>query len=783
MNSTSKPKEVVCHIGGMDCPDCASKIEKVISRVPGVTQANVNFASETLSVQVASPAAMQQLQKVVHELGYKTKEPLSMLTTVLQVDGMDCAEEKTLVEKALQGLPGLKRFAVNLMGQRLTVVHDARLLPPEQIISALSGVDLKASLFGSPQQMDGFWARHGRLLSTVLAGLLTASGLLMHLFGEAGIGEKVIFLLAIASGGWFIARKGMAAIRHGTLDMNFLMTVAVIGALFIDAWDEGAMVVFLFALAQVLEARSMDRARHAVRALMDLAPPMARLVRVDKEFTVAVDTVQVGDVFRLRPGEKAPLDGKIIDGISSLNQAPITGESVPVDKSPNDTVYAGSINGQGSLDVRVTHRAADTTLARVIHLIEEAQASRAPAQAFVDRFARIYTPAILVLAILVATLPTLLFGQAFDTWFYRALVLLVIACPCALVISTPVAIVSGLARGARAGVLIKGGVHLENTGQLNALAFDKTGTLTQGRPRVQDVEAFNDTAQEDLLSIAAGLESRSEHPLAQAIRNQAKSLSIAQPTIEGFQALTGRGVEGRIDGQLYRLGNHRLFEELNLCTPEVEARLERREAEGKTVVILGSEQQILGLITIADGIRSEAPTAIRRLRRLGIDHIVMLTGDNRGTARAIADQLEIDDPRAELLPADKVQAIKDLVAQNQKVGMVGDGVNDAPAMAAATVGIAMGAAGTDAALETADMVLMGDDLSKLPFAIRLSRTTLSVIRQNIGLAIGIKATFLVLAITGMATLWMAVFADVGASLIVVTNSLRLLRFGSASESE
>ncbi|HEC13333.1 MAG TPA: cadmium-translocating P-type ATPase [Acidiferrobacteraceae bacterium] len=767
----------------MDCPDCASKIEKVISRVPGVTQANVNFASETLSVQVASPAAMQQLQKVVHELGYKTKEPLSMLTTVLQVDGMDCAEEKTLVEKALQGLPGLKRFAVNLMGQRLTVVHDARLLPPEQIISALSGVDLKASLFGSPQQMDGFWARHGRLLSTVLAGLLTASGLLMHLFGEAGIGEKVIFLLAIASGGWFIARKGMAAIRHGTLDMNFLMTVAVIGALFIDAWDEGAMVVFLFALAQVLEARSMDRARHAVRALMDLAPPMARLVRVDKEFTVAVDTVQVGDVFRLRPGEKAPLDGKIIDGISSLNQAPITGESVPVDKSPNDTVYAGSINGQGSLDVRVTHRAADTTLARVIHLIEEAQASRAPAQAFVDRFARIYTPAILVLAILVATLPTLLFGQAFDTWFYRALVLLVIACPCALVISTPVAIVSGLARGARAGVLIKGGVHLENTGQLNALAFDKTGTLTQGRPRVQDVEAFNDTAQEDLLSIAAGLESRSEHPLAQAIRNQAKSLSIAQPTIEGFQALTGRGVEGRIDGQLYRLGNHRLFEELNLCTPEVEARLERREAEGKTVVILGSEQQILGLITIADGIRSEAPTAIRRLRRLGIDHIVMLTGDNRGTARAIADQLEIDDPRAELLPADKVQAIKDLVAQNQKVGMVGDGVNDAPAMAAATVGIAMGAAGTDAALETADMVLMGDDLSKLPFAIRLSRTTLSVIRQNIGLAIGIKATFLVLAITGMATLWMAVFADVGASLIVVTNSLRLLRFGSASESE
>ncbi|NOZ11813.1 MAG: cadmium-translocating P-type ATPase [Gammaproteobacteria bacterium] len=759
----------------MDCPDCADKIAKVANQVPGVTQANVNFAGETLSAEVASVAAMQRLQKVVHELGYRLKVPQSVLTTVLQVEGMDCAEEKTLVEKALGDLPGLERFAVNLVGARLTVVHDAKRLPAEQIISTLSEVGLNATPFGVPQEGGGLWTNQGHLLSTVLAGLLTASGLLMHLSGGAGVWEKVAFGLAMICGGWFIARKGLAAVRHGALDMNFLMTVAVVGALFIDAWDEGAMVVFLFALAKVLESRSMDRARHAVRALMDLAPPVARVLREGKELTVAVDAVQVGDVFRLRPGEKAPLDGEIVDGLSSLNQAPITGESVPVDKSPGDTVYAGSINGQGSLDVRVTHMASDTTLARVIHLIEEAQASRAPAQAFVDYFARIYTPAVIVLAVLVAILPPLLLHQAFDIWFYRALVLLVIACPCALVISTPVAIVSGLARSARAGVLMKGGVHLENLGQLKVLAFDKTGTLTEGKPRVQGVETFDDTTQAALLNIAVGLESRSEHPLAQAIRHHAEERAIDPPVVEGFQALIGRGVEGRINGQLYRLGNHRLFEELGLCSAEVEARLEQHEAEGKTVVILGSEQRVLGMIAIADGLRSEAPAAIKHLRHLGVDPIVMLTGDNRGTARAIAGQLGIDEPRAELLPADKVQAVKDLVAQHQKVGMVGDGVNDAPAMAAATLGIAMGAAGTDAALETADIVLMGDDLSKLPFAVRLSRATLGAIRQNIVLALGIKATFLVLAVAGLATLWMAVFADVGASLIVIANSLRLLK--------
>lgn len=770
---------LLCRIEGMDCPDCATKVEKVVSELPGVTEVHVDFAGETLSAQVLSIDDVNRIRDTIRALGYGVVEGAPRVTSVLRVEGMDCAEETALVEKALTGLPGLERFEVNLMTERLTVVHDNSTLPVGHLIAALDGVGLKAAPFGESRAVVGFWQRHGRLVSTLAAGAFTAIGLALHFIQPASPWEKLVYALAILSGGWFIARKGVAAVRHGALDMNFLMSVAVVGALFIDAWDEAAMVVFLFALAQVLEGRAMDRARHAVRALMELAPPVAQVLREGTEVTVAVDEVRIDDLFRLRPGEKVPLDGEIVIGHSAINQAPITGESVPVDKAPGDSVYAGSINGEGSLDVRVTHKAADTTLAHIIHLIEEAQAARAPSQAFVDRFARIYTPIILLLAVLITLLPPLLFGQPFGDWFYRALVLLVIACPCALVISTPVAIVSGLARGARAGVLIKGGVHLENVGHLKALAIDKTGTLTEGRPRVRHIEVINATAAEDLVRIAATLESRSEHPLAQAILEHAQSMGVHPEPVENFQALTGRGVQGRIKGQDYLLGNHRLFEERGLCSPEVEAVLDRHEAEGETVVILGDQNKIMGFIAIADKPRPEAKSSLERVRRFGIQHIVMLTGDNRRTAQAIAGELGIDEARSELLPEDKVQVVKDLVAQYTKVGMVGDGVNDAPAMAMATTGIAMGAAGSDAALETADLVLMSDDLSRLPFVIRLSRSTLRAIQENITIALGLKAIFLVLAVLGHATLWMAVFADMGASLIVIINSLRLLRIGDS----
>lgn len=764
-----------CRIEGMDCPDCAAKVEKVVSELPGVSRVHVDFAGETLSAQVFSTDDISRIRDTVRTLGYGIVEGTHRITSVLRVEGMDCAEETALVEKALTGLPGLERFEVNLMTERLTVVHDNRVLPVGHLIAALDGVGLKAVPFGESREVASLWQRHGRLVSTLVCGLFTAIGLALHFIQPASPWEKLVYALAILSGGWFIARKGVAAARHGALDMNFLMSVAVVGALFIDAWDEAAMVVFLFALAQVLEGRAMDRARHAVRALMELAPPVARVLREGKEVTVAVDEVRIDDLFRLRPGEKVPLDGEIMVGHSAINQAPITGESVPVDKAPGDSVYAGSINGEGSLDVRVTHKAADTTLAHIIHLIEEAQAARAPSQAFVDRFARIYTPVVLLLAVLITVLPPLLFGQPFGDWFYRALVLLVIACPCALVISTPVAVVSGLARGARAGVLIKGGVHLENVGHLKALAIDKTGTLTEGRPRVRHVEVINATTEKELVHIAASLESRSEHPLAQAIREHAQSMGVPAEPVEDFRAMTGRGVQGRIRGQDYLLGNHRLFEEQGLCTPEAEAVLDRHEAEGETVVILGDQHKIMGFIAIADKVRPEAKSSLQRIRHSGIQHIVMLTGDNRRTAQTIAGELGIDEARSELLPEDKVQAVKDLVARYTRVGMVGDGVNDAPAMAAATTGIAMGAAGSDAALETADLVLMSDDLSRLPFAIHLSRSTLRAIQENIAIALGLKAIFLVLAVLGKATLWMAVFADMGASLIVIVNSLRLLR--------
>jgi Cd2+/Zn2+-exporting ATPase len=777
----SSAKTTQYPIEGLDCPDCAAKVEKVAGKVPGVSGVRIDFAARKLEAQVESPEALKCLRQTVASLGYNlagakgdTGEP-ELAQTQLQVEGLECAEEKALVEKALADLPGLERFEINLVSQRLMLVHDPERLPVAQLIATLANVGLVARPFGTVRQESSFWLQHNKLISTSLAGLFTLSGMLLHWLVGDGHWDKLLFSLAIISGGWFIARKALTATRHGVMDMNVLMSVAIIGALFVDAWDEGAMVVFLFALAQVLEGRAMDRARNAVQSLMELAPPIARLVRDGKETSVVAEQVLVGDIFRLRPGEKIPLDGEVLEGRSAVNQAPITGESIPVEKEPGDTLYAGTINGQGSLDVRVTRQASDTTLAHIIHLIEEAQAARAPSQAFVDRFSRIYTPAVLGIALLIIVIPPLLFGQSFSEWFYRALVLLVIACPCALVISTPVAIVSGLARGARAGVLIKGGMHLENAGRLRALAIDKTGTLTEGMPRVQSVIPLNDTPERELLCIAASLESRSEHPLALAIREYARQIEIEAAEVEDFHALSGLGVEGRIEGRTYLLGNHRLIEERGICNAEVEYRLEDWEGKGRTVVIIGSTEKVLGVIGIADSIRPEAQSAVKELKRLGIENITMLTGDNRGTAEAIAQMLEIDETGAELLPADKVKAVQDLVQEYEHVGMVGDGINDAPAMAMATSGIAMGAAGSDAALETADLVLMGDDLSHLPFAIRLSRSTLKAIRENIILALGLKGIFLVLAIPGYATLWMAVFADMGASLLVIANSLRLLR--------
>jgi len=524
----------------------------------------------------------------------------------------------------------------------------------------------------------------------------------------------------------------------------------------------------------------MERARSAIRPLMQLTPNEAlRLVRENgepRQERVPVTELAVGDHILVRPGERVPMDGEVISGESAVNQSAITGESLPVDVSAGSQVYAGSINGSGALEVRVTRLAQDTTIARIIRLVAEAQEQRAPSQRFVDAFARRYTPAVIALAAAIAVIPPLFFGAPFLTWFYRALVLLVIACPCALVISTPVSIVSALAAAARHGVLIKGGAYLEAAGNLKAIAFDKTGTLTQGRPTVTDVIPFNGLSADELLALAASVESASEHPLAHAIVHEARHRNLPLRETLGFVARAGRGAQAQVNGRLYRIGNREFFDgDLNLGTEE-RARLHALEAEGKTVMLVADDNAILGLVAVSDRIRPEVAETVAALHRAGIRRTVLLTGDNPRTAAAIARQAGMDEARAQLLPEQKVNAMAELLEEHDAVGMVGDGVNDAPALARATVGIAMGGAGTAQALETADIVLMSDDLRKLPFAIRLSRAARAIIQQNIALSLGIKALFLALALPGWTTLWMAVFADMGASLLVTLNGMRLLRF-------
>lgn len=700
-------------------------------------------------------------------------------TTTFFIEGMCCADEEFTIRRKLSGLEGVDSCAFNLVAQKLTVTHRR---DDADILKALRDIGFKPRL-----ALEGLTARitrpnRGRLVAVATAGVLTLVGEVLYHLGSSPIVTVPIFLGAVILGGWRIALKGFRAARTFAFDMNFLMTVAVIGAMTIGEWSEAAAVTFLFALALLLESYSMEKARNAIRSLMEVSPSVACVKRDGHEVELPVEKVLIGDHLIIKPGERIPLDGTVVGGSSYVNQALITGESIPVEKRIGDPVYAGSINEKGSLEVRVTKLAGDTTLARIIHLVEEAQARRAPSQTFVERFARVYTPAVIALAILVAVIPPVFFAQPFAEWFYRALVLLVIACPCALVISTPVTIVSGLTNAARNGILIKGGVHLENAGALKVIAFDKTGTLTYGFPTVTDVIPLNTLSEKEIVTFAAALESRSEHHLADAVLRYAEQHGISYRHLvpHQFESLTGRGVRASLDGKVYYIGNHTLAEEQKICSPEVEEKLQKLQRDGKTTIILGSEREALGIIAIADTIRPEARSAIHALHESGISKVVMLTGDNRGTAKSIAEQLGIDEYRAELLPEKKVEAINLLRERYGKVGMVGDGINDAPALAASTVGFAMGTVGSDTALETADVALMSDDLSKLSYTILLSRRTLKHIKQNIALSLLIKLAFLALAIPGIATLWMAIAADEGATLLVIFNALRILRMQDRS---
>jgi Cd2+/Zn2+-exporting ATPase len=693
--------------------------------------------------------------------------------SVFKVEGMDCHEEVAILERRLKKLAGLEALDADVVSQRLRITYDAAKLTTAGIAEAVAQTGMRAWLeHEAPRPAAGSRWRE-RLVA--LSGAALATGLLMQLAGFDGVALWLPYVAAIGLGGTYTARRALMSLSARVLDIYVLMMVAVAGAMALGEWSEAASVIFLFALAQLLESRAMERARGAIRSLMDLAPAEALVHRNGADVRVSVDDVRVGDIMVVRPGEKIALDGKVVAGASHVNQAPVTGESLPAEKTAGSDVFAGTINGRGALEVEITRLRRDSTLARIIHLVEAAQAQRAPSQLFVDRFARIYTPAVLVLAVVLAIGPPLVAGAEWGTWIYRSLVLLVISCPCALVISTPVSIVSALAAAARKGVLIKGGARLEQLASVRCVAFDKTGTLTSGRLHVTDVVSLNGTPSEQVLALAASLESRSEHPIGHAIVKRAASASIDLQPVRAFQALPGLGAEGQVRGASVVVGSHRLFEERGMCVEEAHPAMTALDAQGRSVVMVGVNGAPVGLIAVADETRAAARDTVLMLRDHGIDHVVMLTGDHRGAAQSLASTIGLDDFRADLLPEQKLAAVKELRSRYGALAMVGDGVNDAPALATADVGIAMGVAGTDAALETADIALMADELPKIPYAIRLSRATARNIRMNIGFSLALKAAFLVLAVAGAATLWMAVVADMGASLIVIANALRLLR--------
>ena len=693
--------------------------------------------------------------------------------SVFKIEGMDCHEEVAILERRLTKLTGLEALDADVVGQRLKIKYDAAKLSTASIAEAVAQTGMRAWLeHEAPRPVAGSRWRE-RLV--YLSGGALAIGLIVQFAGATGPVAWIPHLAAIVLGGIYTARKAWTSLASRHLDINVLMMVAVAGAITLGEWSEGASVVFLFALAQVLESRAMERARGAIRSLMDLAPAEALVVRDRTPVRLPVDDVRVGDRVIVRPGEKVPLDGRVAAGQSHVNQAPVTGESLPVEKTAGADVFAGTINGRGALEIEVTRLRRDSTLARIIHLVEQAQSQRAPSQTFVDRFARVYTPTVLVLAALIALGPPLAFGASWPEWIYRSLVLLVISCPCALVISTPVSIVSALAAAARKGVLIKGGARLERLAAVRCVAFDKTGTLTSGRLQVTDLVPLDGAAPREILALAASLEAHSEHPIGEAVVRRALLDDVRLTPVDSFEALPGLGAQGTVGQDAVLVGSRRLFRERQMWPAEAEAAFERLSSLGRSVVAVSANGAAIGMIGVADETRGAAPEAIQMLREHGVGHVVLLTGDHEAPARAAAAALGIDEVRAGLLPDEKLDAVKELRQRHGALAMIGDGVNDAPALAAADVGIAMGVAGTDAALETADIALMADELAKIPYAVRLSRATLRNIRANIAFSLVLKGAFLILAVAGVATLWMAVVADMGASLIVIANALRLLR--------
>lgn len=781
----------IYRVQGFSCANCAGKFENNVKKLPNVHDAKVNFGASKISVQGAT--SIEELEKagafenlkVLPEKPKRREPEIIKDKNVYHVNGFSCANCAGKFEKNVKKLPNVHDAKVNFGASKISVQGEASIDELEKAgafenLEVIPEKPIRTSVTEerSKEEKIPFYKKHSTLLYSAL--FMALGFLSMAVNGNENIVTALLFITSMVVGGTSLMKTGLQNLVRLEFDMRTLMTIAVIGGVLIGEWAEVSVVVILFALSESLERFSMERARKSITSLMDIAPNEALIRRNSQEMTVHVDDIAVGDIMIVKPGQKIAMDGVIVDGSSSINQAAITGESVPVGKYKDDEVFAGTMNEEGFLEVEVTKLVEDTTISKIVHLVEEAQGERAPAQAFVDKFAKYYTPAIIVIAALVAVVPPLFFGASWGTWVYQGLAVLVVGCPCALVISTPISIVSAIGNAAKKGVLVKGGIYLEEIGALKAIAFDKTGTLTKGVPAVTDFKVINDQADEHkLLSIITALEYRSQHPLASAIMKKAKdeNISYSDVPVEDFSSIMGQGITGKIDGISYYIGNSRLFTGLsgNHLTNMIKDTVASLQQQGKTVMLAGTENGIEAIIAVADEVRETSQEALRKLHQAGIENTVMLTGDNQSTADAIGEQVGVTDVRSELLPQDKLEVIKQLKSKHNRVAMIGDGVNDAPALAASTVGIAMGSAGTDAALETADVALMGDDLNKLPFTIKLSRKTLNIIKANIAFAIGIKIIALLLVIPGWLTLWIAILSDMGATVLVALNSMRLMR--------
>ncbi|MFD1363197.1 heavy metal translocating P-type ATPase [Lentibacillus salinarum] len=799
MSEATKPLEekYVYRVDGFSCANCAGKFEKNVKQIPGVEDAKVNFGASKISVygettveDLEKAGAFENLKVAPEKPRRQAPQEVKQDKNVYSVEGFSCANCAGKFEKNVKQIPSVEDAKVNFGASKISVYGEVTIeelekagafenlkVAPEKPARQATQ-DVKQEKEVKKEEKVPFYKKHSTLL---YASLLIVFGYLsVFVNGDENIVTTLLFVASMLIGGLSLFKVGFQNLLRFEFDMKTLMTVAVIGGAIIGEWAEVSVVVILFAISESLERFSMDKARQSIRSLMDIAPKEALVKRNGQEMMIHVDDIAVGDIMIVKPGQKIAMDGVVVSGYSAVNQAAITGESVPVEKTDNDEVFAGTLNEEGLLEVEITKLVEDTTISKIIHLVEEAQGERAPSQAFVDKFAKYYTPIIMIIAALVAIVPPLFFGGSWETWVYQGLAVLVVGCPCALVISTPISIVSAIGNAAKKGVLIKGGVYLEEMGALKAMAFDKTGTLTKGVPVVTDFNVLNKQVDEnEMLSIITALEYRSQHPLASAIMKRAEeaNISYSEVVAEDFASITGKGIKGTVDGITYYIGSPKLFEELSVSNfdKNLVQNVTTLQNQGKTAMVVGTDKEILAVIAVADEVRESSKEVIHKLHQLGIKNTIMLTGDNKATANAIGSDVGVSDVQAELMPQDKLDYIKQFRSQFSNVAMIGDGVNDAPALAASTVGIAMGGAGTDTALETADVALMGDDLTKLPFTVKLSRKALNIIKSNITFAIAIKLIALLLVIPGWLTLWIAIVSDMGATLLVALNGLRLMR--------